>query len=275
MGKKSLLSKKKTIFASRYFTIMRNKSLFLVLLAALLLTACRTHYKLSSVERTRVLIDSRYDANPDNRAETFIAPYKKAVDSIMSPVLGTTARYLERGRPEGLLSNLLPDILMEMAEEYGEKPDFACYNYGGIRAALPAGKVTKGDVNDVAPFENKVVFVTLKGDKVLELFQQMLKRGGECLSHEVHIEADKDYKLLTATIGGQPVNPEREYRITTIDYVQQGNDGMTAFKSGTNLNAPGKDEDNSRYVMERYFKKMTAKGKIIDSELEGRITIKQ
>ena len=260
---------------SDIFTIMRNKSLFFVLVAALMLSACRSHYKLSSVNRTRILIDSRYDSNPDEKVAAFMAPYKKSVDSIMSPVLGTTARYLERGRPEGLLSNLLPDIFMEMADEYGEKPDFACYNYGGIRAALPAGTVTKGDVNDVAPFENKIVFVTLKGDKVLELFQQMLNREGECLSHEVHIEADKDFKLLSATINGEPVDPNREYRITTIDYVQQGNDGMTAFKSGTNLNAPGNDDANSRYVMERYFKRMTAQGKKIDSKLEGRITIKQ
>lgn len=254
---------------------MRNKTLFFVLVTALMLSACRSHYKLSSVDRTRVLIDSRYDANPDAEAVAFMAPYKNVVDSVMSPVVGTTARYLERGRPEGLLSNLLPDIFMAMAEEYGEKPDFACYNYGGLRAALPEGKVTKGDVNDVAPFENKIVFVTLKGDKVLELFQQMLNREGECLSHEVHIEADKNYKMLSATINGEPVDPNREYRITTIDYVQQGNDQMTAFKSGTNLNAPGNDEANSRNVMLRYFKKMTAQGKKIDSVLEGRITIKE
>lgn len=254
---------------------MRNKTLLFVLVVALTLTACRSHYRLSSVTGTRVLIDSRYDANPDAAAAAFMAPFKTVVDSVSRPVVGTAARYLERGRPEGLLSNLLPDIFMAMAEEYGEKPDFACYNYGGIRAALAAGEVTKGDVTDVAPFENKIVFVTLKGDKVLELFQQMLNRGGECLSHEVHIEADKDYKMLSATISGEPVDPNREYRITTIDYVQQGNDQMTAFKSGTNLNAPGNDEANSRNVMLRYFEKLKAQGKKIDSVLEGRITIKE
>ncbi|WP_315547479.1 5'-nucleotidase [Prevotella koreensis] len=254
---------------------MRNKTLIFVFLAAFVMSACGTHYKLTSVSRTRVLIDKRYDANPDVQAATFMKPYKKMVDSVMSPVVGTTARYLERGRPEGLLSNLLPDIFMASAKEYGEKPDFAAYNYGGIRAALPAGAVTKGDINDVAPFENKIVFVTLKGDKVLELFQQMLDRGGECVSHEVRIVADKNYKLISATVGGEPVDPNRDYRITTIDYVQQGNDDLTAFKSGTNLNLPGGDEANSRNVILRYVKSMTAQGKKIDCELEGRITIKK
>ena len=131
---------------------MRNKTLIFVFLAAFVMSACGTHYKLTSVSRTRVLIDKRYDANPDVQAATFMTPYKKMVDSVMSPVVGTNARYLDRGRPEGLLSNLLPDIFMASAKEYGEKPDFAAYNYGGIRAALPAGAVTKGDINDVAPF---------------------------------------------------------------------------------------------------------------------------
>lgn len=253
---------------------MRNKTLFLLAVAVLMLSSCRSHYALSSVERTRILIDSRYDVSPDENAAAFMAPYKKTVDSLMSPVVATTARYLERGRPEGLLSNLMPDMLVAMAEEYGEKPDFGCYNYGGIRAALPEGKITKGDVNDVAPFENKIVFANLKGDKVLQLFQQMLDRGGECVSHAVRIVADKDYKLISATINGEPVDPDRVYRVTTIDYVQQGNDGMTAFKSSTDLNAPGNDEANSRNVMLRYFVKMTAQGKKIDSVTEGRITIK-
>lgn len=253
---------------------MRNKTLFFLFSAAFALSACQTHYRLASVERTRVLIDSRYDASPDAKAAAFIAPFKSVVDSVMSPVVGTTARYLERGRPEGLLSNLLPDIFMAMAHEYGEKPDFAAYNYGGIRAALPEGNVTKGDINDIAPFENKVVFVTLRGDKVLELFQQMLDRGGECVSHEVRIVADRNYRLIEAKVAGVPVDPERDYRITTIDYVQQGNDGLTAFKSGTDLNSPGGDGANSRDLILRYVKKLTEQGKKIDSEIEGRITIK-
>ncbi|MDD7317196.1 MAG: 5'-nucleotidase [Prevotella sp.] len=252
---------------------MRKKTLIFVFIAAFVLSACGSQYKLSSVSWTRLLIDKRYDANPDEQAAAFMVPYKKMVDSVMSPVVGATARYLERGRPEGLLSNLLPDIFMAMAHEYGETPDFATYNYGGIRAALPAGTVTKGDINDVAPFENKIVFVTLKGDKVLELFQQMLNRGGECVSHEVRMVADKNYKLLSATVGGEPVDPNRNYRITTIDYVQQGNDDLTAFKSGTNLNSPGGDEANSRNVIMRYVQSMTEQGKKIDSALEGRITI--
>ena len=42
-------------------------------------------------ERTRLLVDSRYDAAPDSAMAAFMAPYAKVVDSIMSPVVGRTA----------------------------------------------------------------------------------------------------------------------------------------------------------------------------------------
>ena len=41
-----------------------KKTMFLVVIAAMLMTmtACRHHYEVVSVERTRILIDSRWDA---------------------------------------------------------------------------------------------------------------------------------------------------------------------------------------------------------------------
>ena len=68
-------------------------------------------YHVTGVERTRILIDGRYDAHPDDRAQKFIAPYKHSVDSMMSPVVGRVACYMAAERPESKLSNPLADIL--------------------------------------------------------------------------------------------------------------------------------------------------------------------
>ena len=65
-------------------------------------------------------------------------------------------------RPESDLSNLLADILVWAAKDYGESPVLGIYNMGGIRADLTKGDVTYGDVLDVAPFENKICFTTLR-----------------------------------------------------------------------------------------------------------------
>lgn len=246
--------------------------------AALSLSACRSHYEVTAVSRHRILIDSTYDRHPDAAAATFIQSYKAHVDSIMGPVVGTTARYLAAYRPEGELSNLLPDILMWCAKDYGEKPDFAVYNIGGMRAALAKGPVTVGDVVDVAPFENFVCFMTLRGDKVLELFRQIAFRGGEGLSHGVHLvitpnSARTACTLDSATLFGQPIDPTRSYRVATIDYLAGGTDDMVAFKSGTDVKLYQKPQDSMRAIILRYFRELTREGKFIDAKKEGRVVI--
>ena len=255
---------------------MMKKTLFISMVGALLLsaTACKSHYRLTDVTRTRILVDSRYDAHPDAQAAQFLAPYKQQVDEVMGPVVGHVAHDMASSRPESNLSNLLPDIFMWAAESYGEKADFAVYNMGGIRAALSKGAVTYGDVLDVAPFENKICFVTLTGDKVTELFRQIARRGGEGVSHGVELVISKDGELLSARLHGKEIDPAASYRVTTIDYLAEGNDGMSAFKSGTDLNAPKDEKNNSRFVIIDYFKAMEAQHVEVSSKTEGRIIVK-
>lgn len=236
-------------------------------------SACSSHYALTGVERSRIVVDKRYDQNPDSRAAAFLAPFKQQVDSVMGPVLGTVARDMVASRPESTLSNLLPDILVWAGSKYGEKPDLGIYNVGGIRAALTKGEVTYGDVLDVAPFENKICFLTLTGDKLMELFRQIARRGGEGVSHGVELVITADGQLRSARLHGKEIDPAKSYRLTTIDYLAQGNDQMDAFKSGTDLNAPQEDSNNSRYIIMDYFRQQHAQGIAVDAQLEGRIRI--
>ena len=239
----------------------------------MMITSCRSHYVMSGIERSRILVDSRYDALNDAQADAFIAPYKHVVDSMMSPVVGEVAKYMAAHRPESELSNLLADILMWAAERYGEKPVFGVYNMGGIRAGLAKGKVTYGDVLDVAPFENKIAFLTLSGEKVLELFQQMALSGGEAVSHGVQLVITKDHQLKSAKINGEDVDPNASYRIVSIDYVIQGNDRMEAFKAKTNVNSPQEERNNLRYIIMDYFREQMQQGQVVDREIEGRIIV--
>ncbi len=247
----------------------------IVMLAA---WSCSTHrYQVTSVEKSRLLIDSRYDAKPNQDAFAFLAPYKQAVDSAMSPVVGTTARYMAASRPESELSNLLADILIWGAQAFNEKPDFAVYNMGGIRAAFAKGDITVGEVIDVAPFENKIAFTTLSGADVLELFEQIASVGGEGVSHGVCLVISKDqnkYRLVSATVNGEPVDPLRDYRVATIDYLLGGTDKMSVFKKGRNVNSPQDSSNNTRFIIMNYFREQQKQGNIVDAEIEGRITIK-
>lgn len=247
-----------------------NVSLLAVAFAAV---ACKSSYQLTNVSRTRLVVDARYDVQPDQQAEAFLAPYKHKVDSVMGPVVGIAAHDMAARRPESDLSNLLPDILMWAAKDYGEKPQFAVYNVGGIRAALTKGMVTYGDVLDIAPFENKICFLTLTGDRVTELFEQIAHRGGEGVSHGVELTITSDGKLRSARLNGQPIDPRKTYRIATIDYLAQGNDGMRAFREHTNLNSPQEASNNTRFIIIDYFKALYEQGLEVDAKTEGRIRV--
>ena len=235
--------------------------------------SCAQHWQLAGVERTRIVVDSRYDARPDAEAEAFIEPYKAKVNEQMSPVVGRTARFMASYRPESELSNLLTDILVWAGARFGEKPDFAVYNMGGIRAALPEGDVTVGDVLDTAPFENKIMFLTLTGAEVKELFAQIAARGGEGVSGGVRLRITKDGQLAGAEVGGRPVDEKASYRIATLDYLAQGNDGLVAFKSKTDCKSPDGAENTVRNIIMDYFREAAAKGQAVDSRKDGRITV--
>ena len=253
----------------------KNICFLCAVLAVGMVSSCRSHYEVASVQRTRIIVDSRYDAQPDGAAADFLKPYKHMVDSAMGPVVGRSAKYMTAQRPEGTLSNLLADIMVWAAKDYGEQADLGVYNMGGVRADLPKGDVTYGDVLDIAPFENKIAFTTLSGSDLMALFRQMAAVGGEGVSHSVRLVITADEQLVSATVGGQPVDPARDYRIVTIDYLLGGNDKLDAFKRGRNVNSPQEESNNSRYVIMNFFREMSKQGRLVDAEIEGRITVKK
>ena len=56
---------------------MKRKTVLLSLVAvAFAVTACKTHYEVASIQRTRIVVDSRYDRHPDQQAADFLKPYK-------------------------------------------------------------------------------------------------------------------------------------------------------------------------------------------------------
>ena len=253
---------------------MSRKQIIFASFAALLMVSCApTHYQLTNVERTRIIVDSRYDQNPDEAAAKFLAPYKRVNDSIMGPIVGQVAHNMHPQRPESDLSNLLADILVWAAKDYNEQPVLGVYNMGGIRADLTKGDVTYGDVLDVAPFENKICFVTLTGEQLMELFAQIAATGGEGVSKGTELVISQDKKLLSAKLHGQEIDPKADYRVTTINYLLEGNDKMTAFRKGTNKVAPEEASNNTRFLIMNYFRDKSAKGEVVDSKVEGRIVV--
>lgn len=252
--------------------LMNMKKIILLLLmtAAMALPADAQKYHVTNTTRTRILIDDKFAQ--DAEAVKYLEPYKHVVDSIMSPIVGETAKFMKAYSPESELSNLLADIMVWCGKKYNETPELGIYNMGGIRAALPAGKVTFGDVLDVAPFENKICFLTLTGEQLTTLFQQICKANGAGISHGWEVIV-KGKELKSLKYQNEAIDPQRKYRVATIDYLIDGNDGFKEFMNATDINSPKDEMSNTRFLITDYFRAMYAEGKIVDSNIEGRVVM--
>jgi 2',3'-cyclic-nucleotide 2'-phosphodiesterase (5'-nucleotidase family) len=115
--------------------------------------------------------------------------------------------------------------------------------------------------------------MTLKGSQVTTLFEQIAARGGEGVNHTVRAVISKDNKLVSLKINGEEVNPDADYRVATIDYLADGNDGLPILKSGTNRKMLIDKSNNLRFIIMDFFRENTKQGREVNAEVEGRITV--
>lgn len=241
------------------------------LLAGMLaFTACHSSYELTGVEGGRVKLTAAYDSFPDKTVIDILAPYKAKVDSIMSPVIGKSEMEMTAERPESLLSNFAADVLRHTAARYTDLPvDVGITNMGGLRNPLPEGDVTVGNVYEIFPFENSLCILKMDGKALTDLFVQIAKLGGEALSG-ARLTISKDKELKKAEVGGKPIVADRTYVVATIDYLAEGNDGLSAFLEATERVCP--EGATLRQIIIDYIKEKAGQGKAVASALDGRIT---
>lgn len=254
-----------------------NKQLLITMLCGILSASSLTAYAQSRagvrlVNAYRTEMDATMDTLPAMaRANEVLQPYRSKVDSVRKPVLGVSEVYMEASRPESPLSNFLADLYLAQAPKYKiKKVDLSVLNMGGIRNAMPKGDVTYGDVQDISPFNNHYCVVTLRGADLLTLFEEMAKNGGEAVSGNVRLIISPNGKLISAKINGSAIDKKRKYRIVTIDYLAEGNDGMVSFKKAVKVQ---RTEILSRNVIVDYLKGEQAAGRTVTAKKDGRIRV--
>lgn len=246
-----------------------------MLFMAACLTGCHTHYVVTAVEGGRIVVDSTYDAHADREAVAVYEHYARTVDSIMAPVIGHSAKFMDRYRPESELSNLVADILRVSTTDYiGREADVAVVNMGGLRTSLPEGPVTFGNIFEITPFENSLCIIPMKGDVLLSLFGDIARNRGEGLSG-ARLDITAEGELKSALVNGKPVDADAVYTIATVDYLAEGNDRLYSFKQvpAEQRNMP--EGATLRQIFLNYVVMCEREGKILDSKKDGRITIKK
>lgn len=231
-----------------------------------------TSYEITSITDERIEMNSLFDTQANSEASILLERYKQKVDDIMSPVIGQSTHFMERKFPESDLSNLVADALLFGSLKYtGEEADFSLINYGGLRSTLPSGPITFGNIFEITPFENTLVIIQMKGADALRLFEQLcvIRNGGVGGVNLV----SKNGHLASAKIRGKEIDIDKIYKLATVDYVAEGNDGFTVLQDFTEWIAP--EGATLRQCFLDYVQDKTSKGEKVDAKIEGRFIIEK
>jgi len=215
-------------------------------------------------------IDSTYDAAPPTQVAHLMEYYRPEMERQMMQVLGFAPVEMHAFRPQSPLSNFAADALLAVAQRHTQSPiDFSITNFGGLRASFPRGEIRLYDVYAVFPFENTLVIIDLKGTDVEELFNNFARRNRvEALGNvEVEITDGTISKLL---IAGQPFDPQRRYRVATIDFLLGGGDSVAAIRNAVAVEETG---IMIRDAVVLYISMLQSQGKEIETSIDGRIKI--
>jgi 5'-nucleotidase len=218
---------------------------------------------------------------PDAEVQQIVDEANAAVAPIKDEVVGHTNVDLTRTQvpsaPPGGESNLgdvATDAMNWQADQLeGGAVDFAFANSGGIRADIPAGDVTFGEVYAAFPFQNVLTTTTLTGAQVKQVLEQgasgqfgMVQVSGLRFTYNPSLPAGSRVTSITVAATGQPLDPAANYRVATNDFMYNGGDNYTMFKQGTN---PVIYSDQVLYdVLSGYFRQFSP----INQQIEGRIT---
>lgn len=185
----------------------------------------------------------------------------------LKQVLAYAPRAMANTGRECELTDFLVDHLMEEAgKEFHRKIDVGVLNFGGVRVDIPQGNVLYDDVVSMLPFKNYPVYVALKGEDLLALFEYMGKNRMQIVGG-VQVEIE-NHQLKSLLVGGEPVNPEKIYGVATIDFLLDGGDGLTIGRNA-------KDLLMSKRILVDYIlpviQGLTAEGKPMEYHTDGRV----
>jgi 5'-nucleotidase len=166
---------------------------------------------------------------PDTAMTNALNRQQQAVRNITERVVARLRFPLKREGDEYGLGRLIAD-----AQRASGRADVAIMNNGGIRADLPEGTVTWGQVYQVQPFQNRLMRLTVKGSVLHEALEQCVAGRDhvpDChiAGIEVWFDPRKDPGKRverTRLPNGQPIDNGRSYTLVVSDFMATGGSGF-------------------------------------------------
>ncbi len=216
---------------------------------------------------------------PDPAAAAVTDELQRRLDAELSEPIGETVVPLDSRREtvrtmEAAIGNLVADAMRRATNA-----DVAIMNGGGIRGdrTYPAGTLlTRKDILTELPFGNRVVLVELRGVDLLAALEngvsQVEQRAGRFpqvsgASFRFDPRRPPGQRVVEVRVNGEPLDPQRLYRVATNDFLLNGGDGYVSLARGKVLIDPAAGGLLASTVMGH----VTASGGNVTAAVEGRI----
>ena len=195
----------------------------------------------------------------DNGMKEFIGGIQEEFEELVNTVVASTDVDLIIKDPasgerivrvsETNLGDLCADAYRAMSGA-----DVAIVNGGGVRADIPAGDITYGQIIAVHPFGNEMCVVECTGQEILDALELgcsklpaesggFLQVSGMTYTVDLNVEStvkldengmfvevEGDRRVKDVTIGGEPLDPEKTYTLASHNYkLKDCGDGYSMF----------------------------------------------
>ncbi|MFN2570782.1 MAG: 5'-nucleotidase C-terminal domain-containing protein [Gemmatimonadales bacterium] len=178
---------------------------------------------------------------PDVTLLEALSRQQQAVRNVTDRVVGRLKSPLKRQGDEYGLGRLIAD-----AQRRAGRADVAIMNNGGIRADLPEGAVTWGNVYQVQPFQNRLLRLTVQGLALQDALEHCVDGTDhmpDChiAGVEVWYDGSKEAGKRVNRIrfeNGKSIDKNRTYTLVVSDFMATGGSGFTMLTG-----APKEDLD--------------------------------
>ena len=219
------------------------------------------------------------DVTPDPESQAMVEAFQAQLDEGLNVAIGITEGPLDSRRnvvrrEESAMGNLIADAMRAATGA-----DIAIVNGGGIRAdrTYDAGTtLTRRDILTELPFGNVTVLTELPGSQILAALEngvsQVEDGAGRFpqLSGAVMVydpSAPAGSRVVSVTLGGAALDPDKVYRVAANDFMLGGGDGYGALGGGKVLIDAGNGTLMANDVMA-----FVAKTGTVTAAVDGRIT---
>ena len=184
---------------------------------------------------------------PDPRLQASVDAYLGGLEQELDVEIGSTTVELDSRRStvrsrESAIANLFADAMRAATGA-----DVALTNGGGIRADKvypPGTTLLRRDIRSELPFGNKTILLEVTGADLLAALENGVggvEMGAGRFPHvsgmAFRFDASKPpgSRVAGVTVGGEPLDPSRTYRLATNDFLGRGGDGYDMFAAAPRL----------------------------------------